>query len=90
MERVRILVTCDKKTNIDLRDLYKKDLVLSIVKDGVLNAYLPIPVKFKDDVLVSVSRNAVAQNTTITHIGLSLRDETLNPATEKPQELGKS
>lgn len=89
MDNVRVLINLDKQTNFDLKQLYQKDLVLTVIKDGILNAYLPIPVEFKGDISVSHFSNSVDKNRRINYIGLNLRDETINPATEKVQELGK-
>ncbi|CAG9765257.1 unnamed protein product [Ceutorhynchus assimilis] len=88
MDNLRILINLDKKVDVDFKNLYKQDLVLSILKDGVVNGYLPIPVKFKENVLLNASSGSLAKNKTISYIGLNLRDETINPATEKTQELG--
>lgn len=88
MDNLRIFINLDKNPNVNLKNIYKKDLVLSILKDGVNNAYLPIPVEFKENVLLNTSTTAVAKNQTVNYIGLNLRDETVNPATEKTQELG--
>ncbi|XP_066247499.1 fatty acid synthase-like [Euwallacea similis] len=88
MNTVRVFFNLDKQSNVDLLQLYRKDLVLNVLKDGVLNAYLPIAVKFKEDITLNRFTNGVIKDKTIEYIGLNLRDETINPATERPQQLG--
>lgn len=88
MDKVRVLVNLDKNANVDLKAIYSKDLTLTVVKDGAMNAYLSIPVTFKENIHISSTTTKVVNNKTISYLGLSLRDETINPGTEKPQELG--
>ncbi|KAL1508883.1 hypothetical protein ABEB36_003705 [Hypothenemus hampei] len=87
MDKVRIIVNLDKNSNINLKDLYKKDLVLSIIKDGTVNVYLPIPVKVRGTAIQNTMHCNIPRNRTINYLGLNLVDVTLNPATEKPVEL---
>ncbi|XP_066149955.1 fatty acid synthase-like isoform X1 [Euwallacea fornicatus] len=88
MDAVRVFFNLDKRSNVDLVQLYRKDLVLSILKGGVVNAYLQIAVKFKENITLDGFTNNVVEDKTIQYLGVNLRDETINPATEKPQELG--
>lgn len=88
MNCLRILINLDKKVNVDLKEVYRQDLVLSIIKDGIYSAYMPIPVKFKEDLFLNTATSNLIKNQNVSYIGLSLRDETINAATEKPQELG--
>ncbi|XP_060524806.1 fatty acid synthase-like [Cylas formicarius] len=88
MECVRVLINLDKAKPVDVKQLHKQDLILSVIKDGKDNAYLAIPIKFKDHLAMNNATNNIMKNKFVTHLGINLRDETLNPEFEKPNELG--
>ncbi|KAH0814014.1 hypothetical protein GEV33_008777 [Tenebrio molitor] len=94
MSSLRIVFLLDKKWDINVNDpqlqqIFKRDLTLSVVKDGVLSTVIPVPLKLKNNIYsnINISSNAI-QNKIVNYIGVNLRDETLLPASEKKKELG--
>lgn len=94
MSPLRVLFVLDKKpVELNLNDpftkhIFKQDLCLSIIKDGVLNGYISVPISYKENVVQQNMTSNIIKNKTISYIGINLRDETLAPETYKPNELG--
>jgi hypothetical protein len=94
MSSLRIVFFLDKKWDINVNDpqlqqIFKRDLTLSVVKDGVLSTVIPVPLKLKNNIYSNVNiRSNAIQNKIVNYIGVNLRDETLLPASEKKKELG--
>ncbi|CAH0563662.1 unnamed protein product [Brassicogethes aeneus] len=94
MTPLRILFVLDKKPlelNVEdpfIKHIFKQDLCLSIIKDGVLSSYISIPIKYKENVVQQNITSNIIKNKTISHIGINLKDETLNPELYIPNELG--
>ncbi|KAJ8980787.1 hypothetical protein NQ317_004788 [Molorchus minor] len=84
---IRVVFNLDKKSG-DFTHLFKQNVTLTIIKDGVYSSYLPISVKFKENIQNEQFSTTIIKNKTINYIGLNLRDETLNPAIPKRDEVG--
>ncbi|RZB84952.1 fatty acid synthase, partial [Asbolus verrucosus] len=95
MSPVRVLFLLDRRisdinfNDPQLQQIFKKDLTLSIIKDGVLGSIIPVPVKLKENIHtnLNITSNAI-KNKIINYIGVNLKDETLLPEAEKVNELG--
>lgn len=86
-QSLRIVFNLDKRTG-DFSPIFKQDLTLTIIKNGVFNSFLPVAVKFKESVAQDQSTNNIIKNTTVNFISVNLRDETINPALPKRDEVG--
>lgn len=94
MSSVRLLFSLDKKiSEINIsdnlyREIFKKDLILSVLKDGVYGSYIPVPVKLKENISYNINlTNGTIKNKVVNCIGINLRDETLGVECAK-NELG--
>ncbi|KAJ8922067.1 hypothetical protein NQ315_008708 [Exocentrus adspersus] len=84
---LRVVFNLDKKTD-GFEPVFKQSLTLTIIKDGTNNAYLPIATKFKDNILQEQITSTIIKNKTINYISVNLKDETINPAKPKRNEVG--
>lgn len=86
-QSLRVIFNLDKKTG-DFSPIFKEDLTLTVIKDGVFNTFLSVAVKFKENILQDQITNNIIRNMTVNFISVNLRDETLNPALPKRNEVG--
>lgn len=95
MSQVKVLFVLDRRIgNVNVKDpqlleVFKLDLSLSVIKDGILGSVIPVPTKIKPNIQnnLGISSNAM-KNKVINYIGINLKDETLLPPNEKKNELG--
>ncbi|KAF7281302.1 hypothetical protein GWI33_004884 [Rhynchophorus ferrugineus] len=81
MEDVRFLFNLSND-NMNLKDIYRKDLPLTIIKDGVHSSFLPIPVKFKNQVSSCYTTSNVIDGVSIKYLGINRDDETYNQSSD--------
>ncbi|XP_018570431.1 fatty acid synthase-like [Anoplophora glabripennis] len=86
-QSLRIVFNLDKKTG-DFSPIFKQNLTLTIIKDGIFHAFVPIAVKFKENIVQDQLTNNIIKNTTVNFISVNLKDETINPALPKRNEVG--
>ncbi|CAG9823792.1 unnamed protein product [Phaedon cochleariae] len=88
MKCLRIIFNLDKKS-VDFTAIIQRNLVVSILKSGTWYSYLPLSCAFKDNIeLNNCAVPGIIENNTISYISVNLRDETLNPARPKRNEVG--
>ncbi|EEZ97866.2 fatty acid synthase [Tribolium castaneum] len=95
MSNVRVLFALDRRIgNVNVKDpqlqeIFKLDLVLTVIKDGTLGSVLPVPLKLKTNIQnnFGITSNAI-KDKVINYVGINLKDETILPVSEKKKELG--
>lgn len=87
MQYLRFIFNLDRKSE-NYANIFKQDLAVSIIKGGALSTSLAVSFKFKDDIVLKNIAGAVIQNKTIKYLGVNLKDETINPAIPKKNDIG--
>nr|CAH7755304.1 unnamed protein product [Callosobruchus chinensis] len=86
-EHVKFIFNMDKK-QYDLQHVVKQNMLVTVIKDGVMHTYFPVSIKFKQLDDVKHSSTNMLRNKTIHYLGVNLKDETLNPAKPKKNYVG--
>ncbi|KAJ8967373.1 hypothetical protein NQ314_002933 [Rhamnusium bicolor] len=86
-QSLRVFFNMDKKSG-DFIPLFKQDLTLTILKDGIYKSYLPVSIKFKENVDNNQFTSNIIKNKIVHYLGVNLSDETLNPAIPKKNKVG--
>lgn len=79
MQNVRFLFNLDKY-NGDLSSVFRKNLIISILKNGKLSTSIHQSIKYRSNENSKTFSKECNQNRTIQYISLNLEDETINPS----------
>lgn len=87
MENLRFIFNLDKKAHT-LDDIQKKNLVANVIKQDKHCTLLPF--SLREDVRsgLELSAKNIINNVTVKYLGVNLKDETINPAIPKENEVG--
>nr|XP_023020295.1 fatty acid synthase-like [Leptinotarsa decemlineata] len=85
---LQVIFNLDKKP-FDIKFALQRDLTLKILKAGAWYTYLPFCTQYKNDIeLNNTSISSMIENLNINYLSVNLKDDTLNPATQKRNEVG--
>ncbi|XP_030762053.1 fatty acid synthase-like [Sitophilus oryzae] len=89
MDCLRVLFNLDTNLKLDQNKIFRKDLTLTVIKNGIFTSYLPISVKFKENANLPTNTSNLIKDsdTTVAYLALNRSDETLNVINER-EELG--
>lgn len=73
---------------VDLTSIYKKNFIVTIVKNGLIYTDVPFSFVYRNDAVLNSSGGGTVQNRSIKFIGLNLKDETLNEEISEKSEVG--